>query len=108
MNFKELIERYKEGIATEEEIKIIEKEIEKYEAIEDYLADNMDMDFISTNDIDKDKDEAEILQRNVNKRLRKVVISSVSIVLAILFSIFYIISPIVDSMYYNISIEWRW
>jgi len=101
MNFKKLIERYKEGIATEEEINIIEKEIEKYEAIEEYLADSVVLDFISPDDRGQDKDESQNLRKSVDKRLRKVVLSSVSIVLAIYLCLFYVISPIVDNLYYN-------
>jgi hypothetical protein len=101
MNFKELIEKYKQGNASEEEIKIIEEEIEKYEAIEEYLAGNMELDFISSNEDTENKDESKYLKRSVNRRLRKVILTSVSIVLAIYLGIFYIISPIIDSMYYN-------
>lgn len=100
MNFRELIHKYKNGTATEEEIKMIEQEIEKYEAIEEYLADNMDIDF---NEFDDEVLNVETsgIKKSVNSRLRKVVITSVSIVLAIVFSVFFIISPLVDRLYYD-------
>ena len=101
MNFKDLIDKYKKGIASEEEIKIIEQEIEKFEAIEEFLDDNIELDFISTIEKKQDNNDFEKIQKGVNKRLRKVALTSVAIVLTLLFSIFYIISPLVDSMYYN-------
>lgn len=104
MNYRELIKRYKEGLVSEEEKRIIEQEIEKYEAIEEYISDKIDMDFddltFSINN-DKNKEEAESIKKSVNRRLRKVVITSVAIVIALVIGIFCIISPIIDSFYYN-------
>src|SRR5690606_20525974 len=95
------LDRYKNGTATEEEIKLVEEEIKKYEAIEEYLAEKMDLDFISLKEDEKLKEETIGIKKSVNKRLRRVVIASVSIVLAIILGIFFIVSPIVDSFYYN-------
>ena len=92
MNFKELLDRYKNGTATEEEIKLVKREIEKYEAIEEYLAEKMDLDFISLKEDEKLKEETIGIKKSVNRRLRRVVIASVSIVLAIILGIFFIIS----------------
>lgn len=101
MNFRDLIEKYKQGIASEEEIEIIEQEIEKFEVIEEYLDDNIELDFISPVESTVDTNDSGEIQKSVNKRLRKVALTSVSIILALLFSIFYILSPLVDNMYYN-------
>lgn len=103
MSFKDLLEKYKNGNATDEEIKFIEEELERHEAIEEYLSEGIDIDLkkdISQDDINK---ETTFVKKSVNKKLRKVIISSVSIVFAILFTIFYIISPVVSSFYYNPS-----
>lgn len=103
MNFKALLEKYKNGSAADEEIKFIEEELEKHEAIEEYLSEGIDIDLkkdISQANINK---ETTFVKRSVNKKLRKVIISSVSIVFLILFAIFYIISPAVSSFYYNPS-----
>ena len=104
MKFKELIERYKKGIASEEEKLIIEQEIEKYEAIEEYLSDKIDTAFddltVSLSN-EQHKEETENLSKSVNRRLRKVIITSVAIVIALITGIFFIISPIVDNFYYN-------
>jgi len=103
VNFKELLDKYKNGIATEEEKKIVELEIEKYEAMEDYLSEGFNMDFRSAFKDENQNEETINVKKSVNKKLRKVVISSVATVMIILLSIFYILSPIIDNMYYNPS-----
>lgn len=103
MNFKDLLEKYKNGSADDEEIKFIEEELEKHEAIEEYLSEGIDIDLkkdISQDNINK---ETTFVKKSVNKKLRRVILSSVSIVFAILFTIFYVISPTVSSFYYNPS-----
>ena len=104
MNYKELIERYKKGLVSEEEKLIIEQEIERYEAIEEYISDKIDMDLddltLSLSN-DKHKEETENLSKSVSRRLRKVVITSVGIVIALVIGIFFILSPIIDNLYYN-------
>lgn len=45
MKFEELLLRYKEGVATPEEIELAEREIEKYEAISDFISDEIEEDF---------------------------------------------------------------
>lgn len=104
MKYKELLERYKKGLVSEEEKFSIEQDIEKYEAIEEYLLDIIDDDFVDLTElpnIEKNTDETLKLKKSVNKRLRKVVFASVATVIAILFVVFFIISPFVDSLYYN-------
>ena len=40
-NYEELLQRYKKGEVTEEERLFIEEEIKRYEAISDYICDEM-------------------------------------------------------------------
>ncbi|MDR5659974.1 anti sigma factor C-terminal domain-containing protein [Serpentinicella sp. ANB-PHB4] len=104
MNFKALLDKYKKGIATEDEQNLIEQEIDKFEAMEEYLSEGLEMDFRNDESLeDTHLSETANLKKSVNRRLRKVVITSVVSVMVILFSIFYIVSPIIDSMYYNPS-----
>ena len=103
MNFKELLDKYKNGTATVEEEKLVEEEIEKFESMEEYLSEGFDMDFRAPSKEESNNKETINLKKSVNKRLRKVVITSVSTVLLILLSVFYIVSPIVDNIYYNPS-----
>lgn len=101
MKFKELLDKYKNHTATEEEKELIERELEKYEAIEEYLSKNFGMDFMESFEEESKVHEISMIKKSVNKRLRKVVLASVSIVLLIFISIFYVASPIMDGMYYN-------
>ena len=102
MNFKELMSKYKKGEASEEEKLLVEKELEKYEAIEEYLADIIDFDFNTSFRKDEEyRDESIEIKKSVNNRLRKVVLTSVGIMIALLLGIFFIISPLIDSLYYN-------
>lgn len=106
MKYKDLLEKYKEGLVSEEEKLIVEQDIEKYEAIEEYLSDIMDDEFVDLTELTnmgKNTDETLKLKKSVNKRLRKVVFSSVATVLALLFAVFFIISPFIDNLYYNPS-----
>lgn len=106
MKYKELLERYKNGSASEEEKLIIEQDMEKYEAIEEYLSDIMDEDFADLTElpeVEKNTDETIKLKKSVNKRLNKVVLTSVALMLSLVFIVFFIISPLVDSLYYNPS-----
>lgn len=110
MNFKQLLKKYKEGTATQDEIDFIKKELEKHQAIEEYISGEIyfdnnlykSMDFDFPPDEDKTfNDESRNIKKNVNRRLRKVVFTSVSIVFAIYFIIFFILSPIIDIFFYN-------
>lgn len=101
MNFHELLEKYKEGTLTEEEKLLVESELEKNEAINDYLSEGFD--FNATNN------EAETstliipkkIKSSVNKKLVKIVAISVILVFAIILGTKYIVSPLVASKYYN-------
>jgi len=104
MKYRELLERYKKGLASEEEKLYIEQDIEKYRAIEDYLSDIADKEFINLvemPELEKGTEETARIKKSVNKRLRKVVFSSVAAVILLIFMIFFVISPFVDSLYYN-------
>lgn len=102
MDFKELLLKYQYGDASEEEIKLVEEEISKHEAIEEYLSDSLDIGLEKDNQEDINKETATV-KKSVNKKLRKVILTSVTIVFSIIFIIFYIISPAISSFYYNPS-----
>lgn len=102
MDFKELLQKYKYGNASEEEIKLVEDEIRKHEAIEEYLSETYDIGLEKDDQEDINKETADV-KKSVNKKLRKVILSSVAIVFSILFMILFIISPAVNSFYYNPS-----
>lgn len=104
MDFRNLLAKYKDGEATQEEIQLVEEELKKYEAIEEYLSQDITMEFEKKEYLQENtKEETTFIKNRVNKKLAKVVVISVITVFLILFSVFYVISPIVSSFYYNPS-----
>ena len=104
MNYKELLDRYKKGNVSQEEEEMIRKDIEKAEAIEEYLGEELDRKLglsLEAADYVNHEEETRKLKKNVNKRLRKVVLSSVISVVALYIVVFHVISPLVDSLYYS-------
>lgn len=104
MKFKELMEKYKKGTATEEEKELVLQEIEKYEAIEEHLSGSFDMDFTANHE-DTQKPEASLdLRKTIARRLRKEVTLAVSAALLLLFGGIYIVAPAIASrLYYDPS-----
>lgn len=117
MKFRELFERYINKKASPQEIEIVENEIEKNEIINDYLADSIDKSFLKDNascdensfsasHMYSDDSNAEILesiQRAINKKLRRVALYSVIAVFALLLTLRFAVSPLVNQIYYNPS-----
>jgi hypothetical protein len=103
MIFKDLLDKYNNGNASEEEIKIIEEELDKHEAIEDYLSESYNIGFEKESPHVSTNYETTLVKKSVNKKLRNVILASVSIVFLIIFTSHFIVSPIVSSFYYNPS-----
>lgn len=104
MNYKELLERYKNGQLNEEEKLLLEQEIEKHVALEMYIDSAIDEPFfegVASFSDENPTEETKRLKKSVNKRLRKVVISAVLIVIALYIGVFHVLSYIVDQSYYN-------
>ncbi len=104
MNYKDLFQRYKKGLVNDEEKQIIEQEIERYEAVEEFISESIDERFDHESNkasFEFHEEETNKLKKNVNNRLKKVVITSVLIVVTLFIGIIYVVSPLVDSLYYN-------
>jgi hypothetical protein len=104
MNYRELLSRYKNGLTNEEEKQLIEEELEKYEALEEYLSECFDEKFdaiAKVSDTDEQVEETAKLKKSVNDKLRKVILTSVLIVVGLYIGIFYIGSGIIDLIYYD-------
>ncbi len=102
MSFKELFEKYKDGTASQEEIKEVESEIEKNELINEYLAEQIELQL--SNDLIHEENinaETSKVKKAVNKKLYKVVGLSVSIVITLLLLFNYVGLPLINSYYYN-------
>lgn len=124
MKFKDIFEKYINGKASDEEIEIVENEIEKVELINDYLVEKIDDELIkktiksnikyevkNSNDINTNNKiknnnviEDDILiqiKKTINRKLVKVGIISVSVTICLLLSLKFIVSPIMNQIYYN-------
>ncbi|MGO1590231.1 MAG: anti sigma factor C-terminal domain-containing protein, partial [Alkalibacterium gilvum] len=107
MNFKDVMRRYKEGTATEEEKEFVEKELEKFATIEDYYAEELPDEFMSDRESENEEElvssqsETTNINKIVNRRLGKVVLVSVLIVILLYVGIFYGLSNIVDQFYFD-------
>ena len=122
MNFRELIKKYKNGTASEEEIKLIKEEIDKNKIINELLMEEIDFESFKTshevNDeiyIDKSINEKAFLVneesnkntsingliKKINRSTRKIIIKSVSLTLLIILGVKFLIIPFLNKMYYN-------
>ncbi|MFA5575690.1 MAG: anti sigma factor C-terminal domain-containing protein [Tissierellaceae bacterium] len=104
MNYKDLLDRYKKGKVTEEEKQLIEQELEKQEAFEEYMAETFDEEISHISGLSSDEicdEETRKIKKSVNSKLRRVVVKSVLIMTLLYLSIFYGVSNIINSIYYN-------
>lgn len=123
MKYKELLERYQEGLLEEKVCVEIEEALDKHEAIEEFLMDRMDdvLDekvALASESLEKSGEEegrpkgsgslnqeTKRIKQSVNRRLGLVILSSVLIVVALYFGFNYGVSALVDSMYYDPTAE---
>ncbi len=100
MTFRELLEKYRAGQASEEERALVEAELEKSEAIADYLAEQVE-DELGTAETQAPAGEVRHIQKKMNRRLRRTAAWAACIVLAVLLGVRFVTSPLVDAMYYR-------
>ena len=100
MTFRELLEKYRAGQASEEERALVEAELEKSEAIADYLAEQVE-DELGTAETQAPAGEVRHIQKKMNRRLRRTAAWAACIVLAVLLGVRFVASPLVASLYYQ-------
>ena len=100
MTFRELLEKYRAGQASEEERALVEAELEKSEAIADYLAEQVE-DELGTAEAQAPAGEVRHIQKKMNRRLRRTAAWAACIVLAVLLGVRFVASPLVASLYYQ-------
>lgn len=101
MTFRELLEKYKNGTATEAERALVEAELEKSEAIADYLAEGLEALEEGGEALSHSGAEAKKVKRTVNRRLRRTALWAAAIVLAVVLAVQFVINPLVSSFYYQ-------
>ena len=104
MNFKNLIDKYKSGTATKEERLLVEAEIEKNEAINEYLSEQIMEAIPKANNeatLSHNKAEASKIRGRINRKLAGAVAISVATVMVILCVVQLMVLPFINSRYYN-------
>ncbi|MFQ7453731.1 MAG: hypothetical protein ACLRNQ_22710 [Flavonifractor plautii] len=92
MTFRELLDKYRAGQASEEERALVEAELEKSEAIADYLAEQVE-DALGAAETQAPAGEVRHIQKKVNRRLRRTAVWAACIVLAVLLGVRFVVSP---------------
>lgn len=100
-SYKELFTKYKEGAATVEERQQVEEELERFEALSQYLEDEFRDTDVEEETDEPVKKEALAVEKLVKKRLREVMLKGALLSLLLLGLIFYGLSPLVSTFFYN-------
>lgn len=95
MNFKEMFKKYENDTASDVERQIVEEEIEKNKLINEYIVGSLEDLFFEDEDINFE------IKERVSSKLRRNILYSVVIVILLYVSLTVIISPMIDSLYYN-------
>ena len=95
MSFRELLERYRTGAATEAERALVEAELEKSAAISDYLAEGLEAELTGegAHRTSEETEPTRRVRRIVNRRLGRVAVLSAAVVLAVLLGVRLVVSP---------------
>ncbi|MCI6398662.1 MULTISPECIES: anti sigma factor C-terminal domain-containing protein [Lawsonibacter] len=103
MSFRELLERYRTGAATEAERALVEAELEKSAAISDYLAEGLEAELTGegAHRTSEETEPARRVRRIVNRRLGRVAVLSAAVVLAVLLGVRLVVSPLAASFCYQ-------
>lgn len=103
MKFQELLDRYKNNTATDEEIALVEEELEKNELINDYLSEHL---LENLNEKRESEDatsakESQGIKKAVNRKFGKIVVVSVLAVALLFGGIKFLALPLYDKAFYN-------
>ncbi len=116
MNFKDIVERYKNGTATEEEVRLIEEELEKQKWLNELLYDELEEELGAGGSAEGAaagpgdgggavRDDAQQFSKLIQRAIRRAFLKAGAVILTIgvALTIFlcYGLSPIVDSIYYD-------
>ncbi len=111
MKYNELIEKYRNGELGGEEAAEVSREIEKHEAISDYLAERDDIPELSELEADANRDEtaqqdeSKAFAKKVRRQIRRAflkagLITALAVLAAVLFCL-YALPKLVDKAYYD-------
>ena len=109
MSFRELIKMYQEGMLEDNKKEMVREEIEKHEAISDYLYEKSQIPNLGEIDIimadDNDEQEAEGFSKMVRKAIRRAFVKMGiivgTVILAIMLVVVFLLPNLVSCFYYN-------
>lgn len=109
MTYKDKFRAYLDGSLEQDKIREVEEDIEKIKVLNDYLDEELDDKLFDRDDIDQEnvevgnkEEELKILvQKAINKKLRRYGIAVGASVLAIVLFLMFGLSPIMNKIYYN-------
>ncbi len=101
MNFKELLQKYKDGTASREERLLVEEEIAKNELINEYLSEQIDV-LPSMEALEQDfSEDARKIKTALNRRIWAIVLAVVMAVVVAFALAKYVALPLYDKQFYN-------
>ena len=120
MSYREKLEKYKKNQLPEEEKKKVEDEIEKAEAINEYLADKLEEELIEDDEAFQDGNEEntfheekdsrmeekeaqfeEYVKKSIHRIFRKISVGTGAVLLVALLFVQFGLSPLLSLFYYN-------
>lgn len=116
MSYREKLEQYKKHQLTDEENRKVEEDIEKAEAIGDYLAEQLTEDmslgffdkdseqqarFNAQTDADSAKEFEAYVRKSIHRSFRKMGLAVGSVILAVVLFVQFGMSPVMSAFYYN-------
>ncbi len=103
MNYRELMERYRQGEATPEEEALIREELEKLEVLQDLLAEESEQAIpgLAAEAGGEPTGDYQLIRRGVDRRLRRIILSSLALFSGLLVLLFLVISPVLDALNYD-------
>ena len=101
MTFAELLQKYKDGTATEEEIRLVEAELEKSEAINEYLGEKIEQ-LADWEDWEKEfTSDSKKIRGAVNRKLWKMVLLVLLILVLLGALLYYVALPLYNEQFYD-------
>lgn len=106
MRFAELLEKYKNQTASEEERRLVEEEFEKNELINEYLSEKL-LDCPPLEEVNLEAENREQtreirrINRSVNLRMIKLICMILALLLAAAATVYYVALPAYDARFYN-------
>ena len=101
MNFKDILEKYRNNTASEEEKELVKQEIEKTRLINEYLVENDDFELGLDSDVEEDPREIKKITSKISKNRRKVITTSAAVAIFIIIVFQTLLAPLLNTFFYN-------